>query len=87
MFLRQKVMQRIYGVCVVCRGVARGGRGARAPLEFGRSVNPIQTRGAGYAQHITSFPTDLKSYLKHFLGFLPSLALSKRKKLTRVLII
>ena len=28
------------------RGVARGGaEGARAPPEFGRSVNPIQTRG------------------------------------------
>ena len=28
------------------RGVARGGaEGAEAPPEFGRSVNPIQTRG------------------------------------------
>ena len=35
-------------------GVATGGlRGARNPLEFRRSVNPIQTRGANYAQHIT----------------------------------
>ena len=30
----------------ISRGVARGGaEGARAPPEFGRSVNPIQTRG------------------------------------------
>ena len=32
----------------IIRGVARGGaEGARAPLEFSRSVNPIQTRGGG----------------------------------------
>ena len=30
--------------------------GARAPLEFGRSVNPIQTRGADYAPHTTANP-------------------------------
>ena len=30
------------------RGVARGGQGG---LEFGRSMNPIQTRGADYAPH------------------------------------
>ena len=37
------------------RGVARGGAGgARAPPEFGRLVNPIQTRGADYAPHTTA---------------------------------
>ena len=31
---------------IIIRGVARGGaEGARAPPGFGRSVNPIQTRG------------------------------------------
>merc|ERR1711997_1214489 len=33
-------------IYIFFRGVARGGaEGARAPPEFGRSVNPIQTRG------------------------------------------
>ena len=34
--------------------LGRGGAGAwgaRAPSEFGRSVNPIQTRGADFAPH------------------------------------
>ena len=45
------------------RGVARGGaEGAVAPPEFGRSVNPIQTRGADYAPHTTASPPDSKSY-------------------------
>ena len=51
---------------VVYRGVVRGGaRGARAPPppEFGRSVNPIQTRGADYATKTTASPPDSKSYL------------------------
>ena len=35
---------------VANRGVARGGTGgARAPSEFGTTVNPIQTRGADCA--------------------------------------
>ena len=41
------------------RGVARGGgaEGARAPPEFGRSVNPIQTRGARlYPSHYCQPP-------------------------------
>ena len=45
------------------RGVARGGEGAegaRAPPEFGRSVNPIQIRGADYAPHTTSSPPGFK---------------------------
>ena len=40
-------------------GVARGGgaEGARAPPEFGRSVNPIQTRGARlYPSHYCQPP-------------------------------
>ena len=45
-------------------------RGARAPLEFGRSVNPIQTRGADYAPHYCQPPTPLisKSFLFSFLS-------------------
>ena len=44
------------------RGVARGGaEGARAPPEFGRSVNPIQTRGADYAPHTTASPPGFKN--------------------------
>ena len=43
------------------RGVARGGAaGARAPPEFGRSVNPIQTREADYAPHTTASPPGFK---------------------------
>ena len=39
------------------RGVDRGDAGGtRAPAEIGRSVNPIQTRGADYAPHITTSP-------------------------------
>jgi hypothetical protein len=39
------------------RGVARGGaRGARASPEFGRSVNPIQTRGGGQTMPLTLLP-------------------------------
>ena len=35
------------------RGVARGGaEGARAPPEFGRSVNPIQTRGGRLCPYV-----------------------------------
>ena len=46
------------------RGVARGGaEGALAPPEFGRSVNPIQTRGADYTPHTTTSPPDSKRYL------------------------
>ena len=40
-------------------GVARGG--ARAPPpEFGRSVNPIQTREAEYAPYSTTSPPGFK---------------------------
>ena len=42
------------------RGVARGGQ---SPTEFGRSVNPIQTKGADYARHTTTSPPDSKCYL------------------------
>ena len=40
------------------RGVVRGG--ARAPTELGRSVNPIQTRGADYASQTTASPPGFK---------------------------
>ena len=38
---------------------AEGGRGDQGPLVppvFGRSVNPIPTRGTDYAHHITTGP-------------------------------
>ena len=38
----------------------RGGPGGQRPLEFGRSVNSIQTRGAGYAPHTTASPPRFK---------------------------
>ena len=37
-----------------CR--SRGGGGAISPSVFGRSVNPILTREADYAHHITTAP-------------------------------
>ena len=46
-----------------CRGVDRGGaQGGQipSPPEFGRSVNPIQTRGADYAPHTTASPPGFK---------------------------
>ena len=33
-----------------------GGQGGQAHPEFGSSVNPITTRGADYAHHITASP-------------------------------
>ena len=36
----------------------------RAPTNFGRSVNPISTRGADYAQHITVAPPDFQTNTK-----------------------
>ena len=38
-------------------GVGRAGEGAIAPPVMGRSVNPIPTRGADFACHITTTPT------------------------------
>jgi hypothetical protein len=39
------------------RAVGAGGaRGAMASPDFGRSVNPISTRGADYTHHITTVP-------------------------------
>ena len=35
---------------------AGGEGGARAPPSFGISVNPIRTKGADYARHITTVP-------------------------------
>ena len=45
------------------RGVFRGGgggEGAVAPPEFGRSVNPIQTRGTDFTPHTTASPPGFK---------------------------
>ena len=42
------------------KNISVGGRGARAPPELGRSVNPIQTRGTNYAPCITASPPGIK---------------------------
>ena len=47
-------INRIYKDIFTLRGVARGG--TRAPPEFYKSVNPIQTWGAYYAPHTTASP-------------------------------
>ena len=39
---------------MLCRDA--GGGGACAPPSFGISVNPIRTKGADYARHITTGP-------------------------------
>ena len=39
------------------RGVAREGGQSPPPPEIGRSVNPIQTRGAYYTPHTIASPT------------------------------
>ena len=42
---------------MLLRDAARGrAGGAAAPPDFGRSVNPISTRGADYAHHSTTCP-------------------------------
>ena len=44
-------------VMAIGSAAASGGAGwALAHLEFGSSVNPITTRGADYAHHITASP-------------------------------
>ena len=52
------------------RGKGRGS--TTSPLIFGRSVNPISTRGADYARHITTCPppgfSDLPMALWHGSG-------------------
>ena len=51
-----EVTKPLYFCQTKSRGVARGGAGALP--EFGRSVNPIQTRGTDYALHTTASPPD-----------------------------
>ena len=52
------------------RAVASGGAGeALAPPVFGKTVNPISTRGADYTHHITTSPpgiSDLATGLRLF---------------------
>ena len=56
------------------RAVGAGGKagGALPPPNFGRSVNPVWTRGANYARHITTCPppgfSDLPMALWHGSG-------------------
>ena len=42
-----------------------GGQGSKIPLEFGRSVNPIEIRGADYALH--TFARELRDHHSHYL--------------------
>ena len=46
------------------RGGVRG-EGTHVPPDFGRSVNPISTRGADYAHQISTFPPppDFQTFL------------------------
>ena len=52
----------------------RGGPGGQRPLEFGRSVNSIQTRGAGYAPHTTASPPRFKKLSTPLLSWLSYLS-------------
>ena len=52
---------------LLCRPVASGGAGGHVPV-FGRTVNPISTRGADYAHHSTKCPpgfSDLATALQY----------------------
>ena len=59
-----RVWKKLANVMTTGLVLARGAGGAwhpqffrpycPAPVDFGRSVNPIQTRGADYAHHITN---------------------------------
>ena len=49
----------ISSFCVLHRAVGVGGAGLECPppfQDFSRSVNPISTKGADYAHHITTWP-------------------------------
>ena len=50
----------------IYRGVVSGGAwGAMAaPPDFGRSVNPISTRGADYAHQMILAPPDFQTFLR-----------------------
>ena len=52
-------------------GAISGQHVARARPEFGKSVDPIQTRGADFAPHTTANPPDSKSYLRLWPGLRP----------------
>ena len=39
----------------------QGAGGTLAPPFFGRSVNPISTRGSAFTHHINTFPTDFQN--------------------------
>ena len=53
LFMIHQILQR--SVSCNCRGVVPGcAGGAMAPPDFGRSVNPISTRGTNYAHLITT---------------------------------
>ena len=62
---RQKYKKNLYILWTVNRGVAREGRAgrARAPPEFGRSVNPIRTRVGRFRPSRYCQPPGSKSYL------------------------
>ena len=48
--------------------VGGGAGGARAPPSFGISVNPIRTKGADYARHITTVPPIFLDDLAFLIG-------------------
>ena len=48
---------------IICRPIVPGGaRGTMATPDFGRSVNPISTKGADYAHGIILAPSDLQTF-------------------------
>ena len=50
----------------------RGSGGCDLPPDFVRSVNPILTRGADSARHITTCPPDFQIYLRPCCALLSS---------------
>ena len=47
----------------ICRPVVPGGaRGTMATPDFGRSVNPISTKGADYSHQIILAPPDFQTF-------------------------
>jgi len=47
---------------IILQGRRKGGTlGASAPPMFGRTVNPISTRGADYALHSTTSPPNFQT--------------------------
>ena len=54
-FLNDYYLSRLTLLLIIVRDAGCGGAGvACAPPSFGISINPIRTKGADYARHITT---------------------------------